>query len=62
MNYNKIIYNEIFQYIFLEILLEGYSRRKSKYLKRIALFNIFHMMSMADPMAMGREPTRIESG
>ena len=40
----------------------GYSRRTSNYPKRIALSNPSHMMSMADPIAMGVETLRIDSG
>ena len=40
----------------------GYSRKTSSYPKRIALSNISHMMSMADPIAIGVETLRIESG
>ena len=40
----------------------GYSRRTSNYPKRIALSNPSHMMSMADPVAIGVETLRINSG
>ena len=40
----------------------GYSRRTSNYLERIALSNLSHMMSMADPIAIGLETLRIDSG
>ena len=40
----------------------GYSRRTSNYLKIIALSNPTHMMSMADPIAIGVETLRIDSG
>ena len=40
----------------------GYSRRTSNYLERISLFNQSHMMSMADPIAIGVETVRIDSG
>ena len=39
-----------------------YSRRTPNYLERIALSNTTHMMSMADPMAIGVETLRIDSG
>ena len=39
-----------------------YSRRTSNYPKRIALFDLTHMMSMADPVAIGVEKPRIDSG
>ena len=39
-----------------------YSRRTLNYLERIALFNPTHMMSMADPIAIGVETLRIDSG
>ena len=40
----------------------GYSRRTSNYLERIALSNPSHMMSMAEPIAIGVETLRIDSG
>ena len=40
----------------------GYSRRTSNYPERIALSNLSHMMSMADPIAIGMETPRIDSG
>ena len=40
----------------------GYSRRTSNYPERIALSNLSHMMSMANPMAIGVETLRIDSG
>ena len=40
----------------------GYSRRTLNYPERIALSDLTHMMSMADPMAIGVEPPRIDSG
>ena len=39
-----------------------YSRRISNYLERIALYNLTHMMSMANPIAIGVETLRIDSG
>ena len=39
----------------------GYSR-SSNYPERIALPNPTHMMSMADPIALGVEILRIDSG
>ena len=39
----------------------GYSRRTSNYPERISLFNPTHMMSMADPIAIGVERLRIDS-
>ena len=39
-----------------------YSRRTSNYLERVALSNPTHMMSMADPIAIGVETLRIDSG
>ena len=38
-----------------------YSRRTLNYLERIALSNQTHMMSMADPVAIGVETLRIDS-
>ena len=40
----------------------GYLRRTSNYPKRIVLSNPSHMMSMADPKALGLETLRIDSG
>ena len=40
----------------------GYSRRTSNYPKRIALSNPSHMMNMADPIAIGVETLKIDSG
>ena len=40
----------------------GYSRRTSNYPKRIALCNPSHMMSIVDPIAIGVETLRIDSG
>ena len=39
-----------------------YSRRTSNYPERIALSNPTHMMIMADPIAIGVETLRIDSG
>ena len=40
----------------------GHSRRTSYYPKIIALSSPTHMMSMADPIAIGVETLRIDSG
>ena len=40
----------------------GYLRRTSNYPKRIILSNPTHMMSMTDPIAIGVETLRIDSG
>ena len=40
----------------------GYSRRTSSYLERITLSDPSHMMSIADPIAIGVETLRIDSG
>ena len=40
----------------------GYSTRTSNSPKRIALSDPSHMMSMADPIAIGVETLRINSG
>ena len=40
----------------------GYLRRTSNYLERITLYNPTHMMSMANPIAIGVETPRIDSG
>ena len=40
----------------------GHSRRTSNYPERIALSSPTHMMSMADPIAIGVETLRIDSG
>ena len=39
-----------------------YSRSTSNYLERITLYNPTHMMSMVDPIAIGMEILRIDSG
>ena len=39
-----------------------YSRRTSNYLEIIALSNTSHMMSMVDPITIGVEILRIDSG
>ena len=39
-----------------------YSRRTSNYPERISLSNLSHMMSMTDPIAIGLETLRIDSG
>ena len=39
-----------------------YSRRKSNYLERIAIYEMSHMMCMADLVAIGVETPRIDSG
>ena len=40
----------------------GYSRRTSNYLERITLSNPSHMMNIVDPIAIGVETLRIDSG
>ena len=40
----------------------GYLRRTSNYPERISLSNPSHMMSMADPIAIGVETLGIDSG
>ena len=40
----------------------GYSRRTLNYSERIALSNPSHMMSMTNPITMGMETLRIDSG
>ena len=40
----------------------GYSRRTLNYLVRIALSDPSHMMSMADPISIGVDTIRIDSG
>ena len=40
----------------------GYSRRTSNYPERISLSNPSHMMSMVDPIAIGVDTLRIDSG
>ena len=39
-----------------------YLRRTSNYLERITISNLTHMMSIADPIAIGVETLRIDSG
>ena len=43
-------------------LFVGYSRRTSNYSERIALSNLTHMMSMADPVAIVVKIPMIDSG
>ena len=40
----------------------GYSRRTSSYPERITLSKLSHMMSMVNPIAIGVETLRIDSG
>ena len=40
----------------------GYSRKTSNYPKTIALSDLTHMMSIDDPVAIGVETPRIDSG
>ena len=40
----------------------GFSRRTSNYPERITLSNPSHTMSMADPISIGVETLRIDSG
>ena len=40
----------------------GYSRRTSNYPKRIELSDLTYMMSMANPVAIGEETLKINSG
>ena len=40
----------------------GYSRRTSHYPERISLSDLTHMMNMANPVAIGVETSRIDSG
>ena len=40
----------------------GHSRRTSNYPEKITLSNPSHMMSMTDPIAIGVETIRIDSG
>ena len=51
MNYDEI-----------KFLFVGYSRKASNYPERIALFNPTHMMSIADPIAIGVKTLRMDSG
>ena len=48
--------------MFQTFLFVGYLRRTSNYPERIALSNPTHMMSMVDPIAIGVETLRIDSG
>ena len=40
----------------------GYSRRTLNYPERITISNLTHMMSLADPISIGVETLRIDSG
>ena len=48
--------------MFLTFLFVGYSRRTLNSLERITLSNPSHMISKADPIAIGVETLRIDSG
>ena len=48
--------------MFQTFLFVGYSRRTSNYPERIILSNPSHMMSITDPIAIGVETLRIDSG
>ena len=48
--------------MFSIFLFVGYSRRTSNYSERIAISDLTHMMSMADPVAIGVETQRIDRG
>ena len=48
--------------MFQTFLFVGYSRRTLNYPERITLYNPTHMMSMANPIAIGVETLRIDSG
>ena len=41
--------------MFQIFLFEGYSRKKSNYMKRIILFDLTHMIIMINPMAINVE-------
>ena len=48
--------------MFLIFLLKGYPRRTSKYPKRITIFDLIHMMSVVDTMAIEVETPRVDIG
>ena len=64
VTYDEIIIQRslIFKHMFYIFLFIGYSRRTSNHPERIALSDLTHMMSMADPVAIGVETPRIDSG
>ena len=47
--------------MFQTFLFRGYSISISKYLKRITLFDLTHMMSMTNIVAIGMKILRIDS-
>ena len=63
MNYDKIIiqWALVFKHMHKTFLFAGYLRRISNYLERITLFNLTHMMSMIDLVAISVEALRIDS-
>ena len=48
--------------MFSIFLFVGYLRRTSNYPERITLSNPTHIMSMVDPIAIGVETLRLDSG
>ena len=48
--------------MFKIFLFMGYLRRTSDYIEIITLFDLTHMMRMADLVAIGVETPRIDSG
>ena len=64
VNYDEIIIHRslVCKYMFYIFLFVGFLRRTSNYPKRISLPDLTHMMSMVDPVAIGVETPRIDSG
>ena len=64
MNYDEIIIwlSLVFKHMLYTFLFVGYSRRTSNYPERIAISNPTHMISIGDPIAIGVETLRIDSG
>ena len=54
MNYDEIILYKslVFKHMSKILLFEGYLRRTTKYQERIILYDLTHITSMADPMAL----------
>ena len=48
--------------MFRTFLYVGYSRRTSNYVERITLSDPTHLMSLVDPIVVGVEALRIDSG
>ena len=52
----------VFKHMFLIIIFKGYPRMTSKYFVRISLFNLTHMMSVANHVIIEMETPKIDNG